>query len=99
MMTGDAVPARRALEIGLVNRVVAVGDLTAETTKIAEKLAAGPTASIGRVKRMINASYSNDLSAQLALEHECQIQSGKADDFKEGVSAFFDKRAPNFTGN
>lgn len=98
-MTGDAVTARRALEIGMVNRVVAVGDLIAEATKLAEKLAAGPTASIGRIKRMLNASTSNDLTSQLALEHECQIESGKADDFKEGVTAFFEKRAPNFKGS
>ena len=53
---------------------------------------------IERSSSMINASYSNDLSAQLALEHECQIESGKSEDFKEGVAAFFEKRPPNFTG-
>ena len=47
---------------------------------------------------MMNATFSNDLDAQLALEHRCQIESGKSEDFKEGVSAFFDKRVPAFTG-
>ena len=46
----------------------------------------------------MNASFSNDLEAQLALEHRCQIESGKSADFKEGVAAFFEKRPPNFTG-
>jgi 2-(1,2-epoxy-1,2-dihydrophenyl)acetyl-CoA isomerase len=97
-MTGDAVTAARALQIGMINRVVPAADLDAEARSMAVKLAAGPTAAIGRIKRMLNATFSNDLNAQLALEHECQIESGKGDDFKEGVSAFFVKRPPEFTG-
>ncbi len=97
-MTGDAVTAERALRIGMINKVVPATDLAAEAGKLAAKLAAGPTGSIGRIKRMLNATFSNDFSAQLALEHECQIESGKSEDFKEGVAAFFEKRPPNFTG-
>ena len=96
-MTGDAVNATRAAEIGMVNRVVAGGSLLVEAGKLAAKLAAGPTGSIGRIKRMLNATFSNTLAEQLALEHECQIESGKADDFKEGIAAFFEKRPPNFS--
>jgi 2-(1,2-epoxy-1,2-dihydrophenyl)acetyl-CoA isomerase len=47
---------------------------------------------------MLNASFSNDLSQQLEMEHQMQIESGKSNDFKEGVTAFFEKRQPNFTG-
>ncbi|MBX3298971.1 MAG: enoyl-CoA hydratase/isomerase family protein [Acidobacteria bacterium] len=97
-MTGDAVSAERALAIGMINRVVAADELIAEATAFAERLATGPTAGIGRIKRMLNASFSNDLTAQLALEHECQIESGRSDDFREGVAAFFEKRPPNFSG-
>jgi len=97
-MTGDAVTAERALQIGMINRVVPAADLAGEAGMLAAKLAAGPTGSIGRIKRMLNASFSNDLTTQLALEHECQIESGKSDDFREGVVAFFEKRPPNFTG-
>jgi 2-(1,2-epoxy-1,2-dihydrophenyl)acetyl-CoA isomerase len=53
---------------------------------------------MGRIKRLMNACYSNSLNEQLALEHELQIESGRSDDFREGVAAFFDKRPPNFTG-
>lgn len=97
-MTGDAVTAERAAQIGMINRVVPAASLLEEANQLAVKLAAGPTGSIGRIKRMMNATFSNDLNAQLALEHECQIESGKAEDFKEGVSAFFEKRPPNFSG-
>jgi len=97
-MTGDAVTAQRAAHIGMINRVVPPDSLLNEATQLAAKLAAGPTASLGRIKRMLNASFSNDLNQQLALEHECQIKSGKSEDFKEGIAAFFEKRPPNFTG-
>jgi 2-(1,2-epoxy-1,2-dihydrophenyl)acetyl-CoA isomerase len=97
-MTGDAVTAQRAAEIGMINHVVPATSLLDEAHKLAAKVAAGPTGAIGRIKRMLNASTSNDLNVQLALEHECQIESGKGEDFKEGVAAFFDKRAPRFTG-
>ncbi|MBV9217589.1 MAG: enoyl-CoA hydratase/isomerase family protein [Acidobacteria bacterium] len=97
-MTGDAVSAGRALQIGMINRVVPPENLMTVTGEIAAKLAIGPTASLGRIKRMMNASFSNDLAAQLALEHECQIEAGKGEDFKEGVTAFFEKRPPNFQG-
>src|SRR5687768_8673121 len=60
-MTGGTVDANRALQIGMINRVVPANELMDEAGKLAAKLAAGPTGSIGRIKKMINASYSNDL--------------------------------------
>ncbi len=97
-MTGDIIPAARAYEIGMINRVVP-GDKLKQTAKeFAGRLSKMPTASIGRIKKMLNATFSNDLASQLRLEHELQIESGRADDFKEGVQAFFEKRAPEFRG-
>ncbi len=97
-MTGGTVDADRALQIGMVNRVVPAESLLEEAGNFAAKLAAGPTGAIGRIKRMLNASFSNTLSEQIQLEHACQIESGKSADFKEGVGAFFEKRPPNFKG-
>jgi 2-(1,2-epoxy-1,2-dihydrophenyl)acetyl-CoA isomerase len=97
-MTGETISAERAFAMGMINRVVPAENLMNEAMQMAKRLALAPTASIGRIKRMLNASYSNTLQQQLELEHECQIESGKANDFKEGVSAFFEKRQPNFTG-
>jgi 2-(1,2-epoxy-1,2-dihydrophenyl)acetyl-CoA isomerase len=98
-MLGGTIDARRAEQIGMINRVVPAADLLQEASKLAAQLAAGPTGSYGRIKRMLNASYSNDLRAQLDLEAGCQLESGRAEDFKEGVTAFFEKRAPQFKGD
>ncbi len=97
-MTGGTIVAERALQIGMINRVVPIDDLVTEAAKFAAKLSMAPTGSVGRIKRMLNATFAHDLTEQLALEHECQIESGKSDDFKEGVAAFFEKRPPQFTG-
>ncbi len=98
-MTGETLSAEKALQIGMINRVVAAENLLEESLKMAQKLALAPTASIGRIKKMLNATFSNNLSDQLELEHQLQIESGKGADFKEGVQAFFEKRPPNFTGS
>ncbi len=98
-MTGDTVSAEKALQIGMINRVVSAENLMEESLSTAKKLALAPTASIGRIKQMLNATFSNDLAQQLDLEHKLQIESGRGNDFKEGVQAFFEKRAPNFTGS
>jgi 2-(1,2-epoxy-1,2-dihydrophenyl)acetyl-CoA isomerase len=98
-MTGDAVTAERAVQIGMINRAVPAASLVREATEVAQKLAAGPTSALARIKQMMNATFSNDLDAQLALEHRLQIESGKGNDFREGVSAFFEKRPPSFSGN
>ena len=97
-MTGETISAERALQIGMINRVISSENLMIEAMLMAQRLALAPTASIGRIKQMLNSSFSNDLPQQLELEHRLQIESGKGNDFKEGVQAFFEKRKPNFTG-
>ncbi len=97
-MTGETIDAERASRIGMINRVVPADRLMDECSEFAHRLAAGPTASIGRIKQMLNASFSNDLASQLDLEHKFQVESGRSPDFKEGVAAFFEKRPPKFTG-
>ncbi|MER3430016.1 MAG: 2-(1,2-epoxy-1,2-dihydrophenyl)acetyl-CoA isomerase [Blastocatellia bacterium] len=97
-LTGMSINATRAAEIGMINRVVPSEDLMQEARKLAEQLATGPTSSFGRIKRLLNSSFRNTLEEQLDLEADCQLQSGKSDDFREGVSAFFEKRRPEFKG-
>ena len=98
MMTGGTISAEQAAAIGLINRVVPDASLADEASALCEKLAAGPTGSIVRIKRMLNKTFANSLSEQLELEHQCQIESGRSADFLEGVDAFFEKRPPRFTG-
>jgi 2-(1,2-epoxy-1,2-dihydrophenyl)acetyl-CoA isomerase len=98
LMTGDAVNAAQALEMGMINAVVADAELMAIAMAMAEKLAGAPTLVIGRIKELLEASATNDYSAQLDLERKTQIQSGQTRDFREGVAAFIEKRPPKFVG-
>jgi len=70
----------------------------AESEKLAMQLASGPTASLGAMKQAIYDSANNDLGGQLDLERDLQRQIGKGKDYREGVTAFIEKRKPRFTG-
>ncbi len=98
MMTGEVVTAARALEMGMINAVVPDEELLARALAMAEKLAAAPTAAIGRIKELLEASAKNDYGEQLELERKVQIKSGLTKDFREGVAAFIEKRPPKFVG-
>jgi 2-(1,2-epoxy-1,2-dihydrophenyl)acetyl-CoA isomerase len=98
MITGDIISSSRALEMGMINAVVPDDQLTSQALAMAEKLAQAPTAAIGRIKELLEASAMNDYGGQLELERKAQIQSGKTKDFREGVAAFLEKRPPKFVG-
>ena len=99
MMTGEVTNAARALEMGMINSVVPDDQLMAHAMAMADKLASAPTATIGRIKQMLEASATNDYGTQLELEREAQLQSGQTKDFREGVAAFIEKRPPKFVGS
>lgn len=96
--TADAVDAAEALRLGLVNRVVTQDELMPASMDLARRLAKGPTRGYGLTKRGFNAALSSSLEA--ALEHEAHLQTiaGRTGDHREGVAAFFEKRAPRFEG-
>lgn len=96
--TGRRIQADEALEMGLVNRVVADEELPTEAMKLARHLAGLPTRAIGLTKRAINAAWTNDLKTQLELEAELQTAAARTRDHREGVQAFLEKRSPQFTG-
>jgi 2-(1,2-epoxy-1,2-dihydrophenyl)acetyl-CoA isomerase len=98
MFTGDLVTAQQALEMGMINAVTPDAELMSHALAMADRLAAAPTAAIGQIKRLLDASAINDCRAQLELERKAQIESGQTKDFKEGVSAFLEKRPPRFVG-
>ena len=99
MFTGDLVSAHRAAEMGMINSVAADGELMSQVMALAEKLANAPTAAIGQIKKLLDASAANDYGSQLDLERKAQIEAGKTKDFGEGVSAFLEKRPPRFVGS
>ncbi|MEE2892739.1 MAG: enoyl-CoA hydratase/isomerase [Pseudomonadota bacterium] len=96
-LLAERLPAERALEWGLINRVFEDDVLLAESMKIAEQLAAGPR-SLALIRRAYWQSYSNSYEAQLDLEAQLQNEAGRSTDFKEGVSAFLEKRDAQFSG-
>ncbi len=97
-LLGERFDAATAERLGLVNRVVPAASLEEETAKLAARLAAGPTAVYGRTKALLNASMQSSLEAQLQREAECFAQSASEPDFREGIAAFVEKRAPRFKG-
>lgn len=98
MMLGDKVSADEAVAMGMIYKSYADDTFETESKKMATTLAAMPTKGIGLTKRLLNASYSNDLNAQLQMEMQVQVEAGNTHDFAEGVNAFLEKRKPSFKG-
>jgi len=98
-MLGERVPALKALEWGLINRVAADDAFDAEVDALAETLATGPTRSYAGSKRQLNAWIYAGMEDQLELEAEVQQQMAGSGDFIEGVQAFLGKRPPEFKGS
>jgi len=98
MMLGEKVSATEAERIGMIYKVVPDDELLITTKKLAEKLAHMPTIGLGLTKRALNATWSNTLPEQLAVEDQLQYAASQTADYKEGVTAFLEKRKPTFKG-
>jgi 2-(1,2-epoxy-1,2-dihydrophenyl)acetyl-CoA isomerase len=98
IFTGEVFDAAEAARIGLINHVVPVADLARFTHALAAKIAAGPPGVLGLAKHMVNRAATSDLAAALDVEAYSQGLALAADDHQEGLAAFFEKRAPRFTG-
>jgi len=97
-LLGERLPAEKALEWGLVNRVYDDAVLMAETMKLAHQLANGPTVALSLIRQLYWESPENSFEDQLNLEFKSQRVAGAAEDFKEGVTAFLEKRPAKFKG-
>jgi 2-(1,2-epoxy-1,2-dihydrophenyl)acetyl-CoA isomerase len=98
MMLGERLSAERALEWGLISRVVDDEALASEAVAIATQLAEGPTVALGLIRRLARDSQQLDLTEALAAERIGQREAGRSDDFKAAVGAFIAKRPVRFTG-
>jgi 2-(1,2-epoxy-1,2-dihydrophenyl)acetyl-CoA isomerase len=97
--TGRIVDAMECLELGLVNKVVAQNELDLVVNQTAEMYAKSATKAIGLIKKVLNQSYHSSLDQMLELEAVNQDIAGKSEDYREGLSAFLDKRKTDFKGN
>lgn len=98
MMTGEKVSANDAAAMNMIYKAVPDDSFDDELTKLAENMASMPTYGLGLTKRAMNASFTNNLTQQLAVEEQLQTLAGKSEDFTEGVNAFLEKRSPVFKG-
>ena len=98
MFLGDKVPATKALEWGMIHDVVPGTVLLDTALALARQLAAMPTRAFALTKKALNASWSNDLAAQVEVEEQMQREAGRTRDFAEGVKAFLEKRKPTYLG-
>lgn len=99
MMLGDKVNAEEALHIGLIYKIYPTAFFQEDVMNLATTLANMPTKALGLTKRLLNQSMNNNLEQQLALESDLQIEASSSNDYKEGVTAFVEKRKPEFKGN
>jgi 2-(1,2-epoxy-1,2-dihydrophenyl)acetyl-CoA isomerase len=97
-LTNRVLTAREALEWGLVTRVVPDAELGSAVESLARELAAGPTKAFGAAKRLFHQSTWESLETQMELESQAIARSGHTADFREGVTAFANKKAPVFRG-
>ena len=96
---GSKLSAEKALEWGMINKVVPHEELEKESIALGRYYANGPTYAIGLMKRMLNQSGRATLNEMLEVETDFQDRVGKSLDHAEGMAAFKEKRKPKFTGN
>jgi 2-(1,2-epoxy-1,2-dihydrophenyl)acetyl-CoA isomerase len=94
--TGEAVKAPDAERIGLVNHVYPADELIGRTLELASRLANGATMAIGLIKRDMNRALSVDVEQALDYESYQQEVAGQSPDYREAITAFFEKRPPAF---
>ncbi|MFN0098622.1 MAG: enoyl-CoA hydratase [Gemmatimonadaceae bacterium] len=94
----EKMHAAKAQEWGLIHDVVPHAQLHEVALHLAKQLATQATRGFGLTKRAMNASWTNDIDAQLEVEADCMQEAGRTADYEEGVRAFLEKRKPTYTG-
>ena len=96
---GTKISAHEALSLGLVNRVVPPEELDGAVKEVSDYFVKAPAKAVGYIKKMLQQSLQSDLSTMLQQEAYYQQLAGFSSDYKEGITAFIEKRPPVFTGN
>lgn len=97
-LLAEPLTGEKAESWGLIWKCFPDDELIGQANELCQRLAAGPTYGLSLIKRALDASETNDLKTQLDLERDLQRSAGSSPDYAEGVKAFMEKRAPNFTG-
>jgi 2-(1,2-epoxy-1,2-dihydrophenyl)acetyl-CoA isomerase len=97
-MLGEKLSAEKAEAWGLIWKAIPDEDFAAEVQAMARHFASAPTKGLAFTKKALHASAHNSLQQQLALECGMMSELGRSDDYREGVAAFMEKRAPEFKG-
>ncbi|MCB1858222.1 MAG: 2-(1,2-epoxy-1,2-dihydrophenyl)acetyl-CoA isomerase [Gammaproteobacteria bacterium] len=98
-LLGEKITADQALAWGMIWQVIDDDRLIDESTMLAAWLATQPTKGLGLTKQALNASGGNTLEQQLELERKLQSIAGASNDYRAGVTAFLQKRTPQFNGD
>lgn len=98
-MLADMFDAKTAANMGIINRAVPDAELEQQVAALAERLSNGATQAFARAKKLINQSFVTPIDQQLDDEIACFAECAKTNDFREGVTAFVEKRKPRFEGN
>jgi len=99
MLRGTTLPPRDALAAGIVDAVVPAGELLDKALERVRAYTSGPTYAVGRIKEAVVQGLGMRLDEGLKLERQLLIDLFKSDDAKEGVTAFVEKRKPNYKGH
>ncbi len=97
-MLGDKISAEQAMAWGMIWKCIDDEALKDEALAMAKQLATQPTKGLALIKRAIQSSWDNSFDEQLDLERDLQTLAGRTEDYREGVSAFMNKRQPTFKG-
>lgn len=98
MLLGERIPAAKALEWGMINRLVPDEQVMPTALDLAKALAAGPTQSLAMIRRMAWSAADASFEDAIATERKNQRDAGRTADHREGVAAFLAKRPARFTG-